>query len=75
MPQNSPWFALWHSQINFIPSEKFDIYLGAENIFNYMQQNRIVSWQNSADSRFDGGIIWGPMDGRRIYIGAKFLIQ
>ena len=75
MPQNSPWFAMWHSQINFIPSEKFDIYLGAENIFNYMQQNRIVSWQNSSDSRFDGGMIWGPMDGRRIYIGAKFLIK
>jgi outer membrane receptor for ferrienterochelin and colicins len=66
---------LLHHQFNFIPNEKFDIYIGAENIFNYMQMNRIIMSSNPNDARFDGGMIWGPMDGRRMYIGAKFSIK
>jgi outer membrane cobalamin receptor len=75
MESQSPWHVLLHHQFNFIPNEKFDIYIGAENIFNYMQMNRIIMSSNPNDARFDGGMIWGPMDGRRMYIGAKFSIK
>jgi hypothetical protein len=75
MESQSPWHVLLHHQFNFIPNETFDMYIGAENIFNFMQHNRILMSANPNDARFDGGMIWGPMDGRRMYIGAKFSIK
>lgn len=67
----SPYFFTTHAQVNYTPTKKMDIYIGAENIFSYTQEDRIYLWQNTASSAFDAGMIWGPMDVRRMYVGAK----
>ncbi len=59
---------------------KFDIYLGCENILNYTQDDPITvnghKFQPGVDSPFDpsfnSSVVWGPLMGRKIYIGMRF---
>ena len=67
----SPFYPILHAQINFVPSDNMDFYIGSENIFSYSQFDRIQSYENPNLSSFDAGMIWGPMDIRRTYIGGK----
>jgi outer membrane receptor for ferrienterochelin and colicin len=68
----SPIYTTTHAQINYVPSKKFDFYIGSENIFSFAQQDRIQNYWNPEQPSFDAGMIWGPMDIRRLYVGAKF---
>lgn len=66
-----PGFALFHGQI----TKSFDLlefYLGAENLFDYRQQNPIISYNEPFGKYFDSSIIWGPIMGRMIYIGLRY---
>lgn len=67
----SPWYPIVHAQINYVPNDRMDFYIGSENIFAFNQYNRIQSFENTSLSTFDAGMIWGPMDVRRMYIGGK----
>lgn len=69
--RNSPWYPIVHGQINYVPNDRMDFYIGSENILNYSQFDRIQSYQDVSASSFDAGMIWGPMDVRRMYIGGK----
>ena len=58
---------------------KFDIYLGCENILDYTQDDAIQvggekfeSGMNPFDSTFNSSAVWGPLMGRKIYIGLRF---
>lgn len=71
-PENfSPWYPIVHAQINYIPNDRMDFYIGSENIFAFNQYDRIQSFENTNLKSFDAGMIWGPMDIRRMYIGGK----
>ena len=48
-----------------------DFYIGSENIFAYSQYDRILQFDNTTHPDFDAGMIWGPMDVRRMYVGGK----
>ena len=67
----SPWYPIVHAQINYVPNDRMDFYIGSENIFAYNQYDRIQSFENTNLKSFDAGMIWGPMDVRRMYIGGK----
>ena len=67
----SPWYPIVHAQINYVPNDHMDFYIGSENIFAYNQYDRIQSFENTNLKSFDAGMIWGPMDVRRMYIGGK----
>ena len=67
----SPYFPIMHAQLNYVPNDRMDFYIGSENIFAYNQMDRIQSFQNAELKSFDAGMIWGPMDVRRMYIGGK----
>lgn len=69
--QYSPVYPIVHAQLNYVPNNKMDFYIGSENIFAYNQYSRIQSFQNPNLKSFDAGMIWGPMDVRRMYIGGK----
>lgn len=58
---------------------KFDIYLGCENILDYTQDDPITvnghkfqPGDNPYDSTFNSSVVWGPLMGRKIYIGMRF---
>lgn len=53
----------------------FETYLGAENLFNFTQADPIIAAGNPFSNYFDGSLIWGPVMGRKIYAGFRFLIK
>jgi len=54
---------------------RWSVYLGAENITNYMQENPVIDTDNPFSEYFDSAMIWGPVHGRKIYLGFRFAID
>lgn len=50
----------------------WDIYLGCENIGNYVQKNPILAAQTPYSPAFNSSCVWGPLMGRKFYIGVRF---
>jgi outer membrane receptor for ferrienterochelin and colicin len=55
--------------------KKFDVYVGAENILNYKQENPILAADNPNGPNFDASLVWGPIIGRNIYFGLRYKIK
>ena len=53
----------------------FDIYIGGENLGNYIQSNPIIDAKNPFGEDFDGSLIWGPVMGRMFYGGIRYKIK
>jgi outer membrane receptor protein involved in Fe transport len=52
-------------------TRRWDVYAGVENILDYRQKNPIISPSQPFGEDFDSSLIWGPLMGRRIYVGAR----
>lgn len=70
----SPAYWIFHAQVtrNF---KKWSLYAGSENLLDLRQKNAIVNAANPFSSYFDASMIWGPVDGRRIYFGLRYKIE
>jgi len=69
----SPAYAFMLGQI----TRKFnrvDIYVGCENIGNFMQHSPIMSFDKPFGNHFDASMIWGPIMGRMFYAGLRWSI-
>jgi len=53
---------------------KWDIYLGSENITNYIQENPIIDAVNPHSDIFDASLVYAPIYGRMFYVGLRFKI-
>lgn len=73
-PQKSKPFTLVNAQFTKT-WKQFEVYAGCENIFDFRQQQPIISWQNPFSPYFDTFSVWGPTRGRENYIGARFSIK
>ena len=71
----SPSYIQMNAQVTKQFNSKWDVYLGADNLTNYMQKNLIISAQQPFGTYFDGSIIWGPVMGRILYAGLRFKIK
>lgn len=69
--ENSPAFFLSNAQISKVWNNKFEIYIGGENIFNYRQDVPITSAEDTSSPYFDASQVWGPIFGANIYIGFR----
>ncbi|MDR0537141.1 MAG: TonB-dependent receptor [Tannerellaceae bacterium] len=69
----SPAFPVYFAQITR-NTKRFDIYLGAENIFSFTQKEPIREWVDPFARDFDASMIWGPVSGARIYGGIRLRI-
>ena len=69
----SPAFPVYFAQVTH-NSKRFDVYLGAENIFGYRQEDPIRKWENPFDRDFDASMVWGPINGIRVYGGVRLRI-
>ncbi len=49
----------------------WNIYLGAENLTNFKQSNPVEGAENPWAAGFDATNIWGPVVGRKIYLGVR----
>ena len=55
--------------------KKWQIYAGVENFLDYTQHMPIISADDPFGEYFDSGLIWGPVHGRKIYAGFRFLLN
>ena len=55
--------------------KRFDIYLGGENITNFMQRGAIVSAADPFGPYFDASMVWGPGMGAVVYAGLRFSVK
>ncbi|MFW6289793.1 MAG: TonB-dependent receptor plug domain-containing protein, partial [Mariniphaga sp.] len=53
----------------------WNIYVGAENLTDFMQKNPIAGADNPFGLDFDATNIWGPVMGRKIYAGLRFSLN
>ena len=74
MDKFSSSFLLFNSQLTYKWNHG-DIYVGAENITNYIQSNPIIDAANPFGDDFDASLIWAPIMGRAIYIGFRYAIK
>lgn len=52
----------------------WSVYLGAENLFDFRQQNPIIDAAHPRSADFDATMVWGPVHGRKIYAGLRYNI-
>jgi len=70
----SPAFSTSYAQVSH-KFKKWEMYVGAENMFNFKQENPIISADKPFSSTFDATMVWGPITGRMIYIGTRLKIN
>ncbi|MCP4460078.1 MAG: TonB-dependent receptor [Cytophagales bacterium] len=75
---SSPSFFLMNAQI----SRGFrwgNIYVGSENLSNFVQKNPIVDaenpFRNENGNNFDASMAWAPVAGRMVYFGFRYKIK
>jgi hypothetical protein len=54
--------------------KKVDVYVGCENIGDYRQKNPILSASTPFSTSFNSSVVWGPLMGRKAYVGLRFTL-
>ncbi|GHC47816.1 TonB-dependent receptor [Ulvibacter litoralis] len=75
LPAYSPSVATLNAQVTKVFSNKFEVYLGGENITNVKQDNPIVSSENPFGANFDTTFVYGPIFGSSYYAGLRFKLN
>ncbi len=73
-PENSPVYAIVNAQVTKY-FKKWNIYAGVENLTGFTQNDPIIAADDPFGQYFDSSIVWGPIMGRKIYMGLKFQIN
>ncbi|MDX1476339.1 MAG: TonB-dependent receptor [Saprospiraceae bacterium] len=71
----SPSFTTIHAQVTRKFGRHLDVYLGSENLTDFRQDHAILAADDPFGPYFDSSIVWGPIFGRKIYLGVRYLIQ
>lgn len=75
MPAYSPSYQLINTQVTRTFSSTFEMYVGAENLGNFKQNNAIIAADNPNSPYFDSTMIYGPVFGKMFYAGLRFKIK
>jgi len=51
-----------------------DLYFGVENLLDFTQDNPIIASDDPFGEYFDASLVWGPIDGRKFYIGLRLSV-
>jgi outer membrane receptor for ferrienterochelin and colicin len=68
-------YQLLNSQVTKVFSNKFEVYVGAENLTNVQQKNPILAGDAPFGVNFDSTIVYQPIFGRAMYAGLRFKIK
>lgn len=73
----SPAYTIMNAQISktFGKSRNIDLYVGGENLTNFFQPDVITAADQPFGQYFDASQIWGPVNGRMLYAGFRFIIK
>lgn len=70
----SPAYYILHAQI----TRKFKhwhIYAGGENLLDFKQKHPVMKFTEGNKEFYDSSLIWGPVTGRMLYAGFRFVIK
>lgn len=71
----SPAFITVNVQVSKTWREKFEVYLGVENLTDFRQDNPIITADDPFNPFFDASMVWGPIFGRNVYAGARLNLK
>jgi outer membrane receptor for ferrienterochelin and colicins len=71
---SDPFFQL-HAQVTYAFKKGMELYIGGENLTNFVIHDAIVLSENPQSEYFDGSLVWGPVFGRMGYVGFRWIIQ
>ncbi|MCD4735733.1 MAG: TonB-dependent receptor, partial [Bacteroidales bacterium] len=74
LEEYSPDYFIIHAQI-LRKYSRWEAYIGAENLTNYKQENPILAADDPFGKYFDSSMVWGPVVGRSINAGVRFIIE
>jgi outer membrane receptor for ferrienterochelin and colicins len=78
VPYQRPDFSRRYTTVNAQITYTFkrvEWYGGCENVFNFRQNQPIISWQNPFGNYFDISSVWGPTRGRELYMGLRWKLK
>ena len=67
----SPAYPMFYAQVSH-KIRDWEIYVGCENIANYIQKDPILNVEDPFTPAFNSSSVWGPLMGRKFYIGLRF---
>ena len=67
----SPAYPMFYAQVSR-KIRNWEVYVGCENIANYIQPDPILNCADPFSPAFNSSSVWGPLMGRKFYIGARF---
>ena len=67
----SPAYPMFYAQVSH-KIRDWEIYVGCENIANYMQDDPILNVNDPFSPAFNSSSVWGPLMGRKFYVGLRF---
>lgn len=68
-------YSLLSAQTSYKFSDKFEVYMGCENITGFRQEDPILDWQNPFGDYFDASHVYAPITGAMGYFGIRFGIE
>ena len=74
LPAFSDPYGLMNAQVTRVFSNKFEVYVGAENMTNVRQPNPVLGAQDPFGPFFDTSIVYAPVLGSMYYMGFRFKI-
>ncbi|WP_418499669.1 TonB-dependent receptor [Flagellimonas sp.] len=64
-------YSLMNAQVTKVFSDKFEVYVGGENLTNFRQYNAILGADDPFGPYFDTSIVYAPIFGRMLYTGFR----
>jgi len=74
MEESFDAYTIIHAQITKY-FKIWNIYVGVENLTGFTQEHPVLAADQPFGSYFDGSLIWGPLHGRKLYIGVRYGIS
>ena len=69
----SPVYPMFYAQVTR-KLKGVDVYVGVENLTNYMQHHPILNADQPYSEGFNSSLVWGPLMGRKVYAGLRWTI-
>ncbi len=77
LKSSSPSYVTMNAQVSKTLGRKksFDLYLGGENLTNFLQNRSIIAADDPFSQWFDASMVWGPVSGRLVYAGFRYRLK
>lgn len=72
--KESPAYVIMNAQITKY-FRHWNVYVGGENLTNFVQHHPIIAADDPFGKYFDASQVWGPVIGRKIYVGMRYYIK